>query len=214
MFHKIPLSKILKGKLLNIGELQDLLLMELSRSFDFILHGGTAVWRVYGGKRFSYDVDIYYSNPRDLSDYFYSTKIFNILKSKITPSKILYLKIGNNDTVIELEASPTPTRIETIEANFWLVDGSSMVVITLTPEHLLREKVKAFINRRSAKDLYDIFYLIDLCDKNKIGKDLDELFPFLNSEPKDFPGLSDLILIGKPPSFEMIVRRIKKYAAG
>ncbi|MEM2608657.1 MAG: nucleotidyl transferase AbiEii/AbiGii toxin family protein [Thermoproteota archaeon] len=211
MFHKIPLFKILKGKLLSIGELQDLLLMELSKSFDFILHGGTAVWRVYGGKRFSYDIDVYHNNPEDLADYFYSTKIFKVLKSKITPSKVLYLKIGN-DAIIELEASPAPKDIETTEANFWLVDGSSMVVVTLTPESLLREKVKAFINRRSAKDLYDIFYLIDLCKKNKIDEDLDKLFPFLNSEPKDFWGLQDLILVGKSPSFETIVRRIKKDA--
>jgi hypothetical protein len=213
MFHKIPLAKILKGKLLRVAELQDLMIIELSKSFDFILHGGTAVWRIYGGKRFSYDVDVYHNNPNELASYFSSTRLFKMLKSKITPSKVLYLKIGN-DAIIELEASPVPRDIEVVEANFWLVDGGSMVVITLPPESLLREKVSAFVNRRSAKDLYDIFYLLDLCDKSKIVKDVEKIIPLLRTEPKDFAGLPELILVGKSPSFETIVSKVETYATG
>ena len=213
MLHRIPLAKILKGKLLHVAELQDLMIIELSKSFDFILHGGTAVWRIYGGKRFSYDVDVYHNNPDELTSYFSSTRLFKVLKSKITSSKVLYLKIGN-DAVIELEASPTPHGIGVVEANFWLIDGSSMVVVTLPPESLLREKVSAFVNRRSAKDLYDIFYLLDLCDKSKISRDVEKIIPLLRAEPKDFAGLPELILVGKSPSFETIVRKVKNYAAG
>lgn len=208
----LPLSKILKGKLLRIAELQDSIMIELSKSFDFILHGGTAVWRVYGGKRFSYDIDIYHNDPEDVAKHFSSSSAFKVLKSKITPSKVLYLKIGNG-VVIELEASRVPKKVETVEASFWLVDGSTMVVVTLTPESLLREKARAFMDRKTAKDLYDIFYLLDFCDKSKTRREMEKIVPLLESEPKDFPGLPELILVGKPPSFEAIVRKVKMHAA-
>lgn len=210
---RLPLSKILRGKLLRTAELQDLIMFELSKSFSFVLHGGTAVWRVYGGKRFSYDIDVYHNNPEDVAKHFYSSDLFKVLKSKITPSKVLYLKIGN-DVVSELESSPVPKWVKTVEASFWLVDGSSMVVATLTPESLLKEKVRAFIDRKTAKDLYDVFYLLDFCDKSRIRGEVEKIMPLLESEPKDFPGLPELILVGKPPSFEAVVRKVKMYAAG
>lgn len=207
----MPLSKILKGKWRRIAELQDFVMIELSKSFNFILHGGTAVWRVYSGKRFSYDIDVYHNDPEDVAKHFSSSSVFKVLKSKITPSKVLYLKIGN-EVVAELEASPIPKGVETVEASFWLVDGSSMVVVTLTPESLLREKVRAFMDRKTAKDLYDIFYLLDFCDKSKIRGEMEKIAPLLESEPKDFPGLPELILVGKPPSFEAVVRKVKMHA--
>jgi hypothetical protein len=59
-----PLSRLLKGKLLRIAETQDAVITYLvSRGVEFVLHGGTAVWRVYGGKRVSIDIDVYAENP-------------------------------------------------------------------------------------------------------------------------------------------------------
>jgi len=52
MVYKLPLAKILKGRILKIAEFQDLIVIELCKRFDFILRGGTAIWRIYGGKRF------------------------------------------------------------------------------------------------------------------------------------------------------------------
>jgi hypothetical protein len=95
---RIPLIKILKGRLLKIAELQDAVILELSRRFNFVLHGGLAVWRVYGGKRFSLDIDIYHDNPREVNIPFKSTRV-------LTASGVLYLRI-KDDVEIELEASP------------------------------------------------------------------------------------------------------------
>ncbi|MBC7092239.1 MAG: hypothetical protein H5T50_10105 [Nitrososphaeria archaeon] len=50
MAYKLPLAKILKGKMLKIAELQDLIVIELCKRFDFILRGETAIWRIYGAK--------------------------------------------------------------------------------------------------------------------------------------------------------------------
>jgi hypothetical protein len=120
---RIPLVKILKGRLLRIAELQDAVILELSRRFYFVLHGGLAVWRVYGGKRFSLDIDIYHEDPRKLMNI-----PFKFTRKKLTSSGVLYLRLKNGAEV-ELEASPMFKKKEIIEADYWLVDGSSIVGI-------------------------------------------------------------------------------------
>ncbi|MCX8189343.1 MAG: nucleotidyl transferase AbiEii/AbiGii toxin family protein [Nitrososphaeria archaeon] len=211
MSYRLPLAKILKGRMLKIAEFQDLIIIELSRRFDFVLRGGTAVWRIYNGKRFSYDIDIYYNNPEEILKYFFSSRMFKIIKSKLTSSKFLYLKFGD-DVVTELEVSPLLYDFKVVEADFWLVEGGSIVVKTLTPENLLAEKVNAFKSRRKSRDLYDIYYLLDFCEIEKVKPMLKELLPFLASEPNDFNMLSELIILGRSPSFQAIVEKVNKYA--
>jgi len=208
IYRKIPLARILKGRLLKIAELQDIILLELSRRFDFVVHGGTAVWRIYGGKRFSVDVDIYHPEPGRIAEHF--SKVFKVVRSRVTPSKVLYLRIVDQ-AVVELEASPAFEEIHAIESDFWLVDGSSIVVKTLRPEDLVREKIRAFLNRKKARDLYDIYYLLDFC-KESVRSELKKLLPELEEAPKDFPGLKELILIGRAPSFETIVGKVRRFA--
>lgn len=211
MSYKLPLAKILKGRMLKIAELQDLIIIELSRHFDFVLRGGTAIWRIYSGKRFSYDIDIYYNNPEEIVNHFSSSKMFKVLKSKLTPSKILYLKFGN-EVVTELEVSPFQHEFKVVEADFWLVEGGSIVVKTLAPEDLLLEKINAFMNRKKSRDLYDIYYLLDFCDIEKVKSIIKELLPLLEWEPKDFNMLPELIILGRSPSFQAIVDKVSRYA--
>ncbi|MEM1668801.1 MAG: nucleotidyl transferase AbiEii/AbiGii toxin family protein [Thermofilaceae archaeon] len=68
MASRIPLIRMLRGKMLRIAELQDAVIVELSKRVDFVLRGGTAVWRVYGGKRFSYDIDLYCPQPESIPE--------------------------------------------------------------------------------------------------------------------------------------------------
>ncbi len=210
IYKKIPLGRILKGKFLKIARTQDIVIIELLRRFDFVLHGGTAVWRVYGGKRFSYDIDIYHKNPSEIAEWISSAKFLTLLRKKLTPSGILYIKLKDED-VVELEVSPFFKKIKTVDAEFNLTDGSTLVIKTLSPEDLLKEKINAFINRKKGRDLYDVYYLIDFCDKEKIKSALKKLVKHLE-KPKDFEGLRELILIGKEPSFEMILKKVKRYA--
>jgi predicted nucleotidyltransferase component of viral defense system len=203
---RIPLVKILKGRLLRIAELQDAVILELSRRFYFVLHGGLAVWRVYGGKRFSLDIDIYHEDPRKLMNI-----PFKFTRKKLTSSGVLYLRLKNGAEV-ELEASPMFERKEIIEADYWLVDGSSIVIRTLRQEELVREKVEAFLERGKARDLYDIYYLLDLCDPALIKEEMKVLSEKLRI-PDDFSGLKELILMGVPPSFDAIERKVRRYAS-
>lgn len=211
MSYKLPLAKILKGRMLKIAELQDLIIIELSRHFDFVLRGGTAIWRIYSGKRFSYDIDIYYNNPEEIANYFSSSKMFKVLKSKLTSSKILYLKFGN-EVVTELEVSPFKNEFKVVEADFWLIEGGSIVVKTLAPEDLLLEKINAFMSRKKSRDLYDIYYLLDFCNMEKVKPMIKELLPLLGCEPKDFNMLPELIILGRSPSFQAIVEKVSRYA--
>ncbi|MGC9021271.1 MAG: nucleotidyl transferase AbiEii/AbiGii toxin family protein [Candidatus Methanodesulfokora sp.] len=204
---RIPLAKVLKGRLLKIAELQDIVILELSRKSYFVLHGGLAVWRVYGGKRFSVDIDIYHENPSELVN-----KIsLKSARTKLTSSGVLYLRLKNGAEV-ELEASPMFERKDVVEADYWLVDGSSIVIRTLKQEELVKEKVRAFLERGKARDLYDIYYLLDFCDPASIREDIKILLEKLRM-PDDFSGLKELILMGVPPSFNAIERKVRRYAS-
>ncbi len=209
MYRKIPLMKVLRGNMLRIAEVQDVLLLELLRGVDFVIHGGTAIWRIYGGKRFSYDVDIYCQDVERIPSILSPT--LNITRMKLTPSRVLYLRISN-EAEVELEASPMFEEREVIEGDFWLIDGSTVVVKTLTPCSLLEEKVHAYANRRKARDLYDIYYLLDLCEDASVKDLLRHILPLLREPPRDYPVLREIVLMGRPPSFETVVRKVERFA--
>ena len=103
---KISLAKILRGRLLEIAELQDLLVIELSKRFDFVLHGGTAVWRIYGGKRFSYDVDVYLAKPEDVMRFLSDARWAELTKHRITAGRA-YFRVEDR-VPVELEISLLP----------------------------------------------------------------------------------------------------------
>ncbi len=209
MYKRIPLMRVLKGAMLKIAEVQDALVLELSRKVDFIVHGGTAIWRIYGGKRFSYDVDVYCQDIEKIPEILSSA--LNVTRVKITPSRVLYLRVSDGAEV-ELEASPMFEDKEVIEEDFWLIDGSSIVVKTLSPCSLLEEKIRAYMNRRKARDLYDVYYLLDMCEDKSIRNPIKELLYILKSPPEDYPILKEIVLMGRPPSFETIVRKVERFA--
>ncbi len=212
MYKRIPLRRILRGNMLKIAEMQDILVLELLKSVDIVIHGGTAIWRIYGGKRFSYDVDVYCQDVERIPDIL--SRTLNITKVKLTPSRVLYMRVSDGAEV-ELEASPMFEERDVTEEDFWLIDGSSVVVRTLTPCSLLKEKISAYMSRRKARDLYDIYYLLDLCEDTGVKgvKDsLRQILPLLREPPPDYPILREIILMGRPPSFETIVRKVERFA--
>lgn len=208
---KISLAKILRGRLLEIAELQDLLVIELSRRFDFVLHGGTAVWRIYGGKRFSYDVDVYLAKPEGVMKFLSDAGWAELTKHRITGTGRAFFRMEDR-VPVELEISPPPEGLRPVEGDFWLTDGTSMVVKTLSPEDLLRQKVDAFIDRRKARDLYDIYYLLDFCERERIMDPLGRLLSLLESPPDDFDGLRELVLVGRTPDFDAIRFKVRTHA--
>ncbi|MGB9728143.1 MAG: hypothetical protein ACPLZF_07005 [Nitrososphaeria archaeon] len=50
MAYRLPLAKILKGRMLKIAEFQDLILIELCKRFDFILRGDSCLENIWWQK--------------------------------------------------------------------------------------------------------------------------------------------------------------------
>ena len=59
-----PIADLITGVRLRLAELQDEVIDIIYNRVepDATLYGGTAIWRCYGGNRFSEDIDIYLSN--------------------------------------------------------------------------------------------------------------------------------------------------------
>jgi len=150
MYRKFPLIKVLKGRLLKTAEFQDEVVLSLIGNFkDIVFHGGTAIWRVYGGKRFSFDIDFYFPKPERIKQFV--KRNFNVSKAKLTPSEVLYARIEKDSVEVELNVSPVFKKIEVVDREFFLATGDTIVVKTLSPENLIKEKVEAFLNRKKGQ---------------------------------------------------------------
>jgi predicted nucleotidyltransferase component of viral defense system len=102
---KMPLSmRTRKEQHRKIAYAQDAVVEEIYGLFGrAVLHGGTAIWRCYNGKRFSEDLDFYLpKEPETINKLFeiLEKKGFKILKRKISgnsyshgiPDNICYVK--------------------------------------------------------------------------------------------------------------------------
>jgi len=214
LYEKLPLGRLLKGRLLRIAELQDKLMIEATSRFPVVLHGGTAIWRVYGGKRFSFDIDLYHGKPSEILEHFKKSWAFNLVRSKMTGSDVLYMRFSEGGIDVEVEVSPMFRDIPVSDGEFHLVGGDSIVIRTLSPEEMLAEKMAAFADRKKARDLYDVFFLLDMADTDTMVEELKKFARLLGNPPEDFKGLSELVLVGKAPDFGTITRKVKFYAKG
>ncbi|MFQ5647968.1 MAG: nucleotidyl transferase AbiEii/AbiGii toxin family protein [Candidatus Aenigmatarchaeota archaeon] len=212
LYGKFPLKRLLKGRLLQVAELQDKLIIEMCSRFGIVLHGGTVMWRVYGGKRFSFDIDVYWERPQDILEHFKASGAFKLVRSKVTGSGVAYLRFQEGGAVVEVDISPPFRELRPVDGEFYLVDGTSVILRALSPEELLKEKISAFKSRKKARDLYDAFYLLGIARDAGVKNELRGLVPLLKNEPADFAGLRELMLVGKAPEFKTIVRRVKSHA--
>ena len=212
MTPKIPL--ILKLKRINhrkIAEAQDMIIKELYKVFDkAVLHGGTALWRCYEGNRFSEDVDVYI--PREI-------RKINLLFEKFEKAgfKIIKKKIGENSIYSVLNFNGTLVRFEVLFKKirgflkeYAEINGSLMIVYTLTPEELIEEKLNTYLKRLKIRDLYDVFFLLRYVKiDEKIRKRLEHLIKNFK-KPVDEQDLKIIIIEGLVPSIEDLFLRIKR----
>lgn len=211
---KIPLIlKLKKEQRKEVARGQDLIVRTLLKVFDdFVLHGGTAIWRCYGGNRFSEDVDVYI--PKDLRriELFFellSKESFVILKKKIGENS-LYSDFEFNRVNVKFEALFRKLKGELKE--YEMVDGELVNIRTLSSEELIKEKVDAYLNRFKIRDLYDIFFLLRFIeDDNRIRVELKKLIKEFK-KPYDEKDLQTLIIEGLVPNvtemLDYIQRRI------
>ena len=189
---------------------QDLIVKELYKVLDrAVLHGGTAIWRCYGGNRFSEDIDAYI--PRDIKKinlFFENLKKigFHIKKKKIGENSI-FSSLQLNKAEVRFEA--TFQKKDGVLKEYETADGNWITVYTLPPEELIKEKVEAYLKRLKIKDLYDIFFLIrHVKNRKDIANWLKKLIDGFK-KPVDEKDLKILILEGLVPDSEKMLQYFK-----
>jgi predicted nucleotidyltransferase component of viral defense system len=179
------------------------------------MHGGTAIWRCYGGKRFSEDIDVYITKEFDREENF-QTLInsleqlgFSAVKFKHTGNSI-FSKFNLSGTEIRFEAV-FKTVGNYVTKPFELSDGTFMNVYTLSSDDILIEKIAVYRERKKIKDLYDIWFLLNLVeDKSKVLKHLKGIETMLK-KPADYSSLNALIILGAVPRTEDLIGGIKSW---
>ena len=208
-----PLENLLKIKeYLEIARLQDEIITAFySSNTSIILHGGTAIWRCYGGKRFSYDLDIYIKNSsetQNLLSRLYKIRLPVIKLRTRKSSGPVYYSVSNGIAKVTIEFKQKRNKGEII-ATYSKTDGSYIDILSLSPEDLIKEKLMAYSSRRAIKDIYDIFVLSHISEKEKIRKDIKRFVENLK-QPVDENSLPQLIYTGSIPTFKQMIEYLKR----
>ncbi len=212
----IPLAEKLRKRLhRTVSTGQDILVVEAYNAFpSAVLNGGTAIWRCYKGNRFSEDLDFYLpSTDRSRLDRLLANldrRGLHKEKIKATPNAV-FGKFSYLDVVVRFEASLRAVSRYALKP-FEMVDGTVIMVKTLEQTELLREKVSAYMARRKVRDLYDVFFLLQVLeDKRVVKKRLNELL--LNfKRPVDERELRALVISGSAPTVKKMLEVIGEWA--
>ncbi len=197
---------------LEIAEMQDIVLSIVIRLFDSppILHGGTVIWRVYKSPRFSEDLDFYIGIQRKNFEKKFKKELehfsLKLLKFRETKNAIYCEVLGSRR--LRVEFLKKSWGFNEIEAEYELVNGGFILIKTLDICDLLKEKILAFRDRKKSRDLFDIYFLLSILDKECDVSEINYLIPLLKTPPKDWHELRVLIIKGLPPSFENVRRKI------
>ena len=212
----LPIDKKLKKRThKSIALAQDILIIEIYNSFsNAIVHSGTALWRCYGSNRFSEDIDVYLplnAKEANLENFINTLKRRDFVVNKFKKtSNSIFAKFSYLNVVVRFEAVFKNIK-DFITKNFEMSDGTSIIVNTLQPEEIIKEKVSAYIKRKKIRDLYDIFFLLKFVeDKEKIKNMLIKfLKEFIN--PVDENELKVLIISGAVPKVKDMIEVVRKW---
>ena len=195
----------------DIAKAQDLVIDTLYKFFEkAVLHGGTSIWRCYSGNRFSEDIDVYIPKKLDKINSFFAElekRGFIINKKKVGENS-LYSSLSFNNTSVKFEALFKNVKGEMKE--YGTAEGNLIIVYTLLPENLIKEKIETYLKRFKIRDLYDIFFLLrHVNDKNAIKTNLKKLIANFK-RPIDEKELRVLIIEGITPNVKEMLAYIKR----
>ncbi len=207
-----PIGNYIGGQRLKLAQLQDYVMNIIYNKIDSqsILHGGTAIWRCFEGNRFSEEIEIYMDREslekfiRKLPDY----GLRLISRDRELGSII---KIGNDSSLLLLES--ITGHGENVIVPYYRTDGSSMMVLSLSPTELMNRKIDAYQGRGYIKDIYDLFLLTKHLDKKNhmVESRLEVLLATLKP-PTDEGVLKSLIYSGKKDiTFDELIDYIKRW---
>lgn len=213
---ELPLTNILKRRSeLDTAQLEDDVVDVLfSATSEIALHGGTAVWRCYNGRRFSKDLDIYLW-ARDFKEVFLaSMETAGIKVGKYREKGVTFIHVSKGNTEIKIE--PRSMEKASVLAPYERVDGTKMNILALSPEDLILEKIDAYNGRRAYKDLYDITVLLNsVMNQNKVKGPLRKFAQAVAQPDESLQTYSEfrtLIYSGTIPTFENMLEMIRRWA--
>lgn len=215
----IPLrNRLQKRAQRDVALLEDILIRviyELDSTAE--IHGGTAIWRCYGGKRFSKDIDVYMQSENGKGAF--KNRITGaaekysatVLKVKDT-GNLIFIELLLGDVYSEIDINCRKYYKKPVMKRYENLDGTFYDVLTLPVEELIREKIDAYNDRRYLTDLYDMKILVDSADAVKAKADLrkfiDRIRPPVNIRQEE-ERLKGLIYEGPIPSFKTLVDYIE-----
>lgn len=211
---KLPIClKLKKRQHKEIAYAQDMIVEELYKSFPkAVIHGGTAIWRCYGGNRFSEDIDVYIEKDKEKINSFFESlerKGFSIIKKRIKENS-LYSILKFNATMVRLEAIFKKIG-DFILKEYETSDGIFINVFTLNAKNLVKEKILAYVKRKKIRDLYDIFFLLQyIKEKSEVRDPLLELTK-KGEKPEDEEALKAFIIVGAVPDSKRIFDYIERW---
>ncbi|QQG49274.1 MAG: nucleotidyl transferase AbiEii/AbiGii toxin family protein [archaeon] len=179
-----------------------------------VLHGGTAIWRCYGGNRFSGDLDFYLPKSAGGRFELVSRRLESdgLEREKVKRTeRAIFASFRYQRSAVSLEAV-LRERERSVTRPFETLNGGYFAVRTLPPEGLLAEKAAAYSDRRKVRDLYDVFSLLPLVKTRDEAVSAVEEMLTKYKKPIDENSLKALVLSGVAPRAEEMKEAIQDWA--
>jgi predicted nucleotidyltransferase component of viral defense system len=207
-----PIGSLLTGQRLKIAELQDYIIDIIYDHFqpDALLYGGTAIWRCFGGMRFSEDIDIY-MDTGPFNRFVSAFEDYNLDLVWRDPEFPTRIRVAGMETdlILETKCGYAENEMRTYSR----VDGTTKTISVLSPTELMIRKIEAYGGRRYIRDIYDLFILTgwleksDFLVKSKLSSFLTEIH-----KPVDEKVLSSLLYEGRMDlNFDQMIEYLKRW---
>ncbi len=178
---------------------------------SLVFHGGTAIWRCYGGNRFSEDLDFYSPSVASIDSGLAEAAQahgLEVTKYKKTDN-LVFAKVSNAQTEVRLELNFSAKKDAAVMP-YERTDGSSFDVLVLSPEQLILEKISAYSSRRFIRDLYDLYHLGGYVREEALVGGEAKAFLADVAPPVDEGNLKAILYTGVVPSFEQLVSSLRR----
>jgi len=207
----IPLlQKLKKAAHRNIALAQDIMVIELYNSIPrAVIHGGTAIWRCYGGSRFSEDVDVYLEG-KGMEGFRHRLAVrgFSEVKFRVKDRSV-FSTFSYLGATVRFEA--VFKSVKPAVRPFELSDGTFINVYTLSAEDLIKEKVAAYFARAKVRDLYDITTLLKDVEAPDAVRPVVKALLDGFRQPVDAPELKALVMVGAVPDVNSMIEVIARW---
>jgi predicted nucleotidyltransferase component of viral defense system len=200
-----PIKNLIRSQShLAIAELQDEVVSIIFDNIHAVLHGGTAIWRCYNGKRFSEDIDVYISKQSYIDK---AVDRITMSGLRITLNRkrrgTVYYDVFGGSARVSLQIKIAKKKGALV--SYEMLNGVKIEIYSLSPEDLIAEKMEAYADRLLIRDIYDIMILTKHVSEKKNIVGAINAFLFEIKKPKDESVLKDLVYAGVIPSFSDMV---------